>query len=57
MQIECKRLNKSPNAQPLSKRQNNGVRNIIYYNIALLRLEFNRKKGLQVVAEFDHLPH
>jgi len=56
VQMECKRLNKPPNAQPPSKRQNNGVRNIIYHNIALLRLEFDRKKGLQVVAEFDQPP-
>ncbi|MCJ1286467.1 hypothetical protein MMC26_005812 [Xylographa opegraphella] len=53
VQMECKRLNKPLNTQPPSKRQNNGVRNIIYHNVALLRLEFDRKKGLQVVAEFD----
>ncbi len=53
VQVECKRLNKPPSAQPSPKRQNNGVRNIIYHNIALLRLEFDRKKGLQVVVEFD----
>ncbi|KAL9594881.1 MAG: hypothetical protein Q9179_005205 [Wetmoreana sp. 5 TL-2023] len=56
VQMECKRLNKPLNAQPPSKRQNNGVRNIIYHNVALLRLEFDRKKGLQVVAEFDQPP-
>ena len=56
VQIECKRLNKPPNAQPPPKRQKNGVRNIIYHNVALLRLEFDRKKGLQVVAEFDQPP-
>ena len=54
--LECMRLNKPPNAQQPSKRQNNGVRNIIYHNVALLRLEFDRKKGLQVVAEFDQAP-
>ncbi len=53
VQIECRRLNKHPNAQPPTKRQNNGIRNIIYDNVALLRQEFDRKKGLQVVAEFD----
>lgn len=53
VQIECRRLNKPPNAQPPTKRQNNGIRNIIYDNVALLRQEFDRKKGLQVVAEFD----
>ncbi len=30
VQIKCKRLNKLTNAQPPPKRQNNGVRNIIY---------------------------
>lgn len=53
VQIECSRLNKPANAQPRPKGQNNGVRNIIYDNVALLRLEFDRKRGLQVVAEFD----
>lgn len=53
VQIECRRLKKTSNAQPPTKRQNNGIRNIIYDNVALLRQEFDRKKGLQVVAEFD----
>ena len=56
MQIEYKRLTKPANTQSPSKQQNNGVRNIIYQNVALLRLEFDRKKGLQVVAEFDQPP-
>ena len=56
VQIEYKRLTKSANAQSPPKRQNNGVRNNIYQNIALLRLEFDRKRGLQVVAEFDQPP-
>ncbi|KAL8993845.1 MAG: hypothetical protein Q9169_006042 [Polycauliona sp. 2 TL-2023] len=56
VQIECKRLTKPANTQSPSRRQNNGVRNIIYQNVALLRLEFDRKKGLQVVAEFDQPP-
>ncbi|KAL9633009.1 MAG: hypothetical protein Q9164_004954 [Protoblastenia rupestris] len=56
VQIEFKRLTKHANAQPPPKRQNNGVRNIIYQNVALLRLEFDRKRGLQVVAEFDQPP-
>ena len=54
--LECIRLNKSPNTQQPLKRQNNGVRNIIYHNVALLRLKFDRKKGLQVVTEFDQAP-
>lgn len=53
VQIECTRLQKTPHAQPPPKRQNNGIRNTIYDNVALLRQEFDRKKGLQVVAEFD----
>jgi len=56
VQIECKRLDKPPNAQPPPQRQNKGVRNITYHKVALLRLEFDRKKGLQVVAEFDQPP-
>ncbi len=54
--MECKRLTRPANAQSPPKRQNNGVRNIIYQNVALLRLEFDRKRGLQVVAKFDQPP-
>ncbi|MCJ1347634.1 hypothetical protein MMC31_005862 [Peltigera leucophlebia] len=53
VQIECRRLNKPPNTHPPPKRQNNGIRNVVYENVTLLRHEFDRKKGLQVVAEFD----
>ncbi|KAI4145818.1 MAG: hypothetical protein LQ340_006150 [Diploschistes diacapsis] len=53
VQVECKRLTTRAKAQSPSKRQNNSVRHIIYQNVALLRLEFDRKRGLQVVAEFD----
>lgn len=56
VQIECKRLTQPANIQSPSKRPNNGVRNIIYQNVVLLRLEFDRKRGLQVVAEFDQPP-
>lgn len=56
VQIEWKRLTKLANTQSTLKRQMNGVRNIIYQNIALVRLEFDRKRGLQVVAEFDQPP-
>ena len=56
VQMECKRLTRPANAQSPPKRQNNSVRNIIYQNVALLRLEFDRKRGLQVVAEFDQPP-
>lgn len=54
--VEYKRLNNPSHVQLPSKRQNNGVRNIVYHNVALLRLEFDRKKGLQVVVEFDQPP-
>lgn len=53
VQIECRRLNKPHNTHPPPKRQNNGIRNVVYENVTLLRHEFDRKKGLQVVAEFD----
>ncbi|KAF6236089.1 hypothetical protein HO173_005717 [Letharia columbiana] len=53
VQIECKRLNKPLNAQTPSHGQKDGARSILYHKVALLRLEFDRKKGLQVVAEFD----
>ena len=56
VQIEYKRLNKPRNTQPPPQQQNNGFRNIIYHNVTLLRLEFDRKKGLQVVTEFDQPP-
>ncbi|KAI4239984.1 MAG: hypothetical protein L6R40_005416 [Gallowayella cf. fulva] len=56
VQIELGRLIKPANGQSPPKRQNNGVRNIIYQDVALLRLDFDRKRGLQVVAEFDQPP-
>ena len=56
VQIECKRLTKPANAQSPPQRRNNGIRNTIYHNVALLRLEFDRKRGLQIVAEFDQPP-
>ena len=56
VQTECQRLSKPANVQSSLKRQNNGVRNITYQNVALLRLEVDRRKGLQVVAEFDQPP-
>lgn len=54
--IECARLKTSPNAQSPQKRQNNGVRTIIYHNVTLPGLEFDRRRGLQIVAEFDQPP-
>lgn len=54
--IEYTRLTASPNVQLPQKRQNNGVRNIIYHDVTLLGLEFDRKRGLQIVAEFDQPP-
>lgn len=56
VQVEYKRLTTSANAQAPPKRKKNGIRHIVYQNFALLRLEFDRKKGLQVVAEFDQPP-
>ncbi|ERF70407.1 hypothetical protein EPUS_05226 [Endocarpon pusillum Z07020] len=53
VQIEYKRLSKGPSAPPPPQRQTNGVRNIVYHKVVLLRVEFDRNKGLQVVAEFD----
>ncbi|KAI4175839.1 MAG: hypothetical protein LQ343_001452 [Gyalolechia ehrenbergii] len=53
VQYEYQRLSSPTGAQTPSKRQRNGARNIVYQNVALLRLEFDRKKGLQVVVEFD----
>lgn len=56
VQMEFKRLTKPANAQSPPKRHRNGVRHIIHQNVALLRLEFDRNRGLQVVAEFDQSP-
>ncbi|KAL9012460.1 MAG: hypothetical protein Q9173_002776 [Seirophora scorigena] len=56
VQFECKRLTQPANVQSPPKRPNNGVRNTIHLNVALLRLELDRKRGLQVVAEFDQPP-
>ena len=56
VQTEFQRLSKPANLEPSLKRQNNGVRNITYQNVALLRLEVDRRRGLQLVAEFDQPP-
>lgn len=56
VQLEFKRLNKPANTQLPPQEQRDGIRNIVYHNVALLRLEFDRNKGLQVVAGFDQ-PH
>ena len=56
VQIEFQRLNQPTDAQPLPKRPSNGARTIVSQNVALLRLEFDRRKGLQIVAEFDQPP-
>ncbi|KAL8718888.1 MAG: hypothetical protein Q9225_004034 [Loekoesia sp. 1 TL-2023] len=53
VQIEFRQLEKATDTQPRVKQQNNSARNIIYQNVSLLRLEFDRKKGLQIIAEFD----
>lgn len=56
VQLEYKRLIKPTNTQPPGHRHQDAARNIVYHNVALLGLEFDRKKGLQVVAEFDQPP-
>lgn len=56
VQLEFKRLIKPPNAQPPKHRHKDGARNIVYHNITMLGLEFDRNKGLQVVAQFDQPP-
>lgn len=54
--FEFRRLNKPSNARPSGHGQKDGVRNIVYHNVALLGLEFDRNKGLRVVVEFDQPP-
>ena len=56
VQVELKRLTMPANAQSPPNRYGNGVRHIIHQNVSLLRLAFDRIKGLQVVAEFDQPP-
>ena len=56
VQIEFQRLNQPTNAQPLPKRPSNGARTTVSQNVALLRFEIDRRKGLQIVAEFDQPP-
>lgn len=56
VRLELERLHSSPNAQFSSERQSRVARNIVYHNAQLVGLRFDRKKGLQIVAEFDQ-PH
>lgn len=51
--LELERLNHPPTAQ---SKPNNGARNITYHKVRLLRLAFDRRKGLQIVAEFEQPP-
>jgi len=37
----------------VQSKSNNGARNITYYKVYLLRLTFDRRKDLQIVAEFE----
>ena len=56
VQVECKRLLDPANALSAPKRHNNSIRHIIHHNVNLLRIVFDRRKGFQVVAEFDQPP-
>ena len=56
VQIEYERLSKAPKFQSPPQRQKNGIRNIIYQKVALLRFEFDHRQGLQLVVEFDQPP-
>ncbi|KAL9598762.1 MAG: hypothetical protein Q9219_004259 [cf. Caloplaca sp. 3 TL-2023] len=54
--IEFQRLNKPADTPSTPKRQGSGTRTIVYKNVTLLRVDFDRKHGLQVIAEFDQPP-
>ena len=51
--IEHQRLVKPSGAKASLQKGNNGIRTNVYQKLTFLRLEFDRKKGLQIVAEFN----
>ena len=53
VQSEHKRLSAPSNEKKSDQKHSNGARCIIYHNTQLVRLEFDRRKGIQIVIEFD----
>lgn len=51
--IEYQRLQKPVEPQPQMQPRNSSVRSITHHNVTLIGLEFDRKRGLQIVADFD----
>ena len=51
--VEHQRLAELSKAKASLQPRNNGIRTNVYQKLAFLRLEFDRRKGLQIVAEFD----
>ena len=57
VQVEIHRLGAAGGSQSsAAQRQADGIRTVAYQNLRLLRPDFDRKKGLQFVVEFDQ-PH
>lgn len=55
MREEVTRL-KHPNRNVLTHQGQQGVRKLIYHNVRFSRMRVDRRKGLQVIAEFDQPP-
>ena len=53
IQLEHKRLSAPSNSKQTGQRHGDGARCNVYHQTNLVRLGFDRKKGLQVVVEFD----
>ena len=56
VQIEYERLKKSSSAQSAPPWLQSGIRTIVYQEVMLLRRQFDRNKGLQLVVEFNQPP-
>lgn len=53
VRIEVENLSRPSSAQLVPKRENQGARKIVYQNVCPLRLTVDKRKGLQIIIEFD----
>ena len=51
--VEYRRLTEPSKQRALPQQRNNEIKANVYHKVALLHFEFDRRKGLQIVAEFD----
>lgn len=53
VRIEVDALTRPPSAQLVPKRDIQGARKVVYQNVSLLYLAIDKRKGLQIILDFD----